>query len=152
MPEALSFCLARAQRPLLHVDRTAHLEGNLNVLSAVPDQQLLSQDVTNLQTGCLDGLHTAGVTPRLELVKDKSTLYLGEVRALLAGSTCWLWRSRFSAATNLLLAFLCLWHEQPTSHMTLMTLRKRFAFADMRILHHAQQPRQQPSISYHNQG
>lgn len=83
MPEALSFCLARAQRPLLHVDKNAHLDGDQSILSPFTDQQQLSQGLSNLQTGCWDGPSTAGVTPRLQLVKDKSTLYLGEVSAML---------------------------------------------------------------------
>eukprot|EP00878_Enallax_costatus_P023307 GHUV01024779.1.p1 GENE.GHUV01024779.1~~GHUV01024779.1.p1 ORF type:complete len:220 (+),score=42.69 GHUV01024779.1:697-1356(+) len=78
MPEALSFCLARAQRPLLHVDKNAHLHNNPSVLSFIPDQQLLSQAARAINSSCSDGPSTAGVTPRLELVKDKSILYLGE--------------------------------------------------------------------------
>lgn len=81
MPEALSFCLARAQRPLLHVDRSAHLKVDTPGWFHPLTQQHSSGASSEPHPSCQDGPSTAGITPRLQLVKDQSTLYLGEVSA-----------------------------------------------------------------------
>jgi hypothetical protein len=92
---SVSFCLARANRPGLHTDRQAHLQGSQFLLSSVPDRQLIEDLQSN---GALDGetsssTAAAGVTAQLELVAEGYRLYLG-------GQCCYLCRIYCSKCCN----------------------------------------------------
>lgn len=77
---SVSVCLARAQRPHLHLDRNSNLNGSKYLVAYSPDRQLLGDASIALQTkGSLDSdsSDAAGITAQLELVKDQYQLYLG---------------------------------------------------------------------------
>jgi hypothetical protein len=76
---SVSFCLARANRPGLHEDRQAHLQGNQFLLSSVPDRQLVADLQANggLDAAGSSSTAAAGVTAQLELVAEGHRLYLG---------------------------------------------------------------------------
>jgi hypothetical protein len=76
---SVSFCLARANRPGLHTDRQAHLQGSQFLLSSVPDRQLIAdlQHNDDLDAGTSSSTAAGGVTAQLELVAEGYRLYLG---------------------------------------------------------------------------